>query len=152
MYQEVITLFNHHSDRLGDAWYPHLLTGVDLIVDRASVIAKYGAETASSAKLHIKYDSDAEGISINGIPYINPKEWHKLTSDERMEKITFNADADSADFFVIGDAGMTEPVFDSVEASDSLIERLSKQTDIYALTTVSEPYKVIKHFEIMAKG
>lgn len=152
MYSETITLFNHHSDRLGDTWYPHLLTGVDLIVDRASVIAKYGPETASSAKLHIRYVNDENGISINGIPYVPYKEWHGMTTDERNGKITFNTDSDNADFFVIGDIGMTEAVFDSVEAPDSLIERISKQMDVYVLATVSEPYKVIKHFEILAKG
>jgi len=152
MYSEVITLFNHHSDRLGDAWYPHLLTNVDLIVDRASVIAKYGPETSSSAKLHIKYDSDGNNLSINGIPYINPKEWHNLTTDERKEYITFNSDGINADFFVIGDAGYTEPIFDDASAQNSLIERISKEKDTYTIVTVSEPYKVIKHFEIMAKG
>lgn len=152
MYSETITLFNKHSDKLGDMWYPHLLTGVDLIIDRSSVIAKYGAETASSAKLHIKYIETDNGILIDSIPYIGSREWHNLTNEEKKDYITFNTDSANPDFFVIGDIGITEPVFDSVDAYNSLVERLNSQVNIYTLITASEPYKVIKHFEIMAKG
>lgn len=152
MYSETITLFNKHSDRFGDMWYPHLLHNVDLIVDRASVIAKYGAETSSNAKLHIKYTDSNNNVEINGIPYMESKEWHNLTADEKMDYITFNADANNPDFFVVGDIGITDPVVDDVDAQDSLVDRLSKQMDIYTIVSASAPYKVIKHFEIMAKG
>lgn len=151
MYSESITLFNHYSDRLGETWYPHVLKNVDLIVDRASIVAKYGNESSSSAKLHVKYE-DGEGIHINGVPYLGLVEWKKLTTEERAEYITFNTDTEAPDFFVLGEVEADKIIFDSAESMTTLLQRMAKEQEVYILTTASAPYKVIKHFEILARG
>lgn len=147
MYSDTITLFNrYHSDVTDmDMWYPHILYGVNLVVDKASIVAKYGIETTDRASLHVKYAGDC---NIQGLQYLPPKEWHKLTNDELKEYITFNSDADRFDFFIIGDYGSEEPIADE---EGLFYQRMEKQTECYAVTSVSSPYKVIPHFEIMAR-
>lgn len=147
MYSDTITLFNrYHSDVTDmDMWYPHVLYGVNLIVDSASITAKYGIETKDKASLHVKYDGDC---IIQGLQYLPAKEWYKLTNDELKDYITFNADADRFDFFIVGDYGSEEPIADE---SGLFYQNMEKQTECYAVTSVSSPYKVIPHFEIMAR-
>lgn len=147
MYSDTITLFNRYHSDLTDTniWYPHVLHGVNLIVDSASITAKYGVETKDKASLHIKYSGD---VVIEGLPYLPPKEWYKLTNDELKDYITFNSDAEFFDFFILGDFGSEAPVADNLGRFYSDMEN---QTECYAITSVSSPYKVIPHFEIMAR-
>lgn len=153
MYTETITLFNRHHSRRGDMWYPHILNNVDLIVDKASILQKYGAETKEKARLHIKYKIDNEDkcIMINKIPYLNLKEWLKIEDDEKPNYVTFNADATYFDFFILGEYENTYPIEDSKDADRSLIDILSDDYEVYVLSSVSSPYKVIPHFEILAR-
>ena len=143
MYSETITLFNRYHSRTGDIWFPHVLHNVDLVVDKASVMQKYGAETTDKAILHVKYDGD---INIQGLTYLPSKEWYKLTNDELRSFITFNYDSNYFDFFILGDYGSMEPITDR-----DFFEQMEEETECYAITSVSSPYRVIKHFEIMAK-
>lgn len=143
MYSETITLFNRYHSRQGDIWFPHILHNVDLVVDKASVMQKYGAKTTDKAILHIKYDED---VNIQGMPYLTSKEWNKLTNDELKNYITFNSDSNYFDFFILGEYEGSEPITDS-----NFFEKMEEDTECYAITSVSSPYKVIKHFEIMAK-
>lgn len=147
MYSETITLFNRYHSRQGDMWYPHILRNVDLIVDKASIMAKYGAETNDTAKLHIKCKFDKNQISIDGIPYISPSEWNNLLNSELADYITFNTDANYFDFFIVGeyDGGVAQ---DGIE---SFYQIMKEKYECYALTSASNPYRVIPHFEIMAK-
>lgn len=149
MYSETITLFNRYHSRLGDIWYPHILHNVNLIVDKASIMAKYGAETTDKASLHVKY-SNNDGILIDGINYLPPMEWKKLTNDKLAEYITFNSDSNYFDFFILGEYEGTEPIVDD-NYLDGFFSHMEEETECYAITSVSSPYKVIPHFEIMAR-
>jgi hypothetical protein len=146
MYSDTITLFNRYHSKLGNIWFPHVLRNVNLIVDKASIMAKYGAETTDKASLHIKYDGN---INIQGLPYLPSKEWNKLTNDELSEYITFNSDSNYFDFFIIGEYEGTEPIVD--DYIDGFFAHMEEQTECYAITSVSSAYKVIKHFEVMAR-
>lgn len=151
MYSDTITLFNRYHSKLGDMWYPHILKGVNLISDKASIMAKYGAETSDKASLHIKYKEVDGKIKIDGIPFLPPKEWASLTNDELGKYITFNDDANRFDFFIVGeyDGG---PVFDDGSDVKGFYEKMDAEHDYcYVITSVSSPYKVIPHFEIMAR-
>lgn len=149
MYTETITLFNRYYSKVtrSSTWYPHVLHGVSLIVDKASIMARYGAETTDKASLHVKYKTDSNGaIIIDGIPYLPAHEWEKLTNDELGQYITFNSNSNSFDFFIEGEYEGPEPITDK-----DFFSKMEKEVPCYALTSVSSPYKLIKHFEIMAK-
>lgn len=147
MYSDTITLFNRHHSKHGDMWYPHILKNVDLVEDKASIMAKYGSESKDKASLHIKYDGN---IDIQGTPYLPAKEWNRLTTDEKAEYITFNADSNFFDFFIKGEYESSAAILDS-DYEDGFFDYLEERTECYALTSVSTPYKVIKHFEILAR-
>ena len=56
MYDKTVTVFNKYPDQSGNIrWYPHVLYGVDLIIDKAANIAKTGLDSADTANLHVKY-------------------------------------------------------------------------------------------------
>lgn len=146
MYSETITIFNRIHSRNGDIWCPHVLYNVDLIVDKASIKEKMGAESKDSAKLHIKYD---KGLTIQGLKYYPPKEWSNLSNKEGT--ITFNDDSNYFDFFIVGEYAGTEQISDN-NYSEGFYAAMEKEKDYcFAITSVSSPYKVIPHFEIMAK-
>lgn len=151
MYSETITLFNRYHSRYGDMWYPHILHNVNLISDKASITAKYGAESKDAASLHIKYDSDGEKIKIDNVPYFPPKEWARQTNDKLADSITFNDDSNYFDFFILGEYESTQPIVDDNYAEGFYNEMQKEKDYCYAITSVSSPYKVIPHFEIMAK-
>lgn len=151
MYSETITLFNRYHSRYGDMWYPHVLHNVNLISDKASITAKYGAESKDAASLHVKYDSIDGKIKINNVPYMPPKEWSRQTNDMLAESITFNDDSNYFDFFILGEYENTEPIVDDNYAEGFYNEMQKEKDYCYAITSVSSPYKVIPHFEIMAK-
>lgn len=151
MYSETITLFNRYHSRYGDIWYPHILHNVDLVSDKASITAKYGAETSDSAKLHVKYSSVGGEIKIDNVPYMPPKEWARQTNDKLADSLTFNDDSNYFDFFILGEYESTQPIVDD-NYTEGFYNEMQKEKDYcYAITSVSSPYKVIPHFEIMAK-
>ena len=47
MYEKTVTIFNYYeSATTGDAyWYPHVLSGVDLITDKGAILKKYISPT-----------------------------------------------------------------------------------------------------------
>lgn len=150
MYSETITLFNRYHSRLGDIWYPHVLHNVDLIVDKASIMANYGAETTDKAKLHVRYQNKDGLCYIENLPYLPSKEWKNLTNDALAEHITFNSDSNYFDFFIEGDYGSTEPIYDR-DYIEGFYAKMESEKECYTIASVSNPYKVIPHFEIMAR-
>ena len=50
MYEKTVTVFNYYeSATTGDAyWYPHVLSGVDLITDKGAILKKYGPDATHS--------------------------------------------------------------------------------------------------------
>ena len=141
MYDKTVTVFNKYEDQIGEIyWYPHVLSGVDLIVDKAANIAKTGLDSADTAKLHIKYHI-ADGKKIVGnLPWLPPKEWERQPNDELSESITF----DSGDFFMEGeDSDYTDRV------NGGFYDYINKRHDyVFLITNVGGPYTLIPHFEI----
>ena len=147
MYSDTITLFNRYHSRLGDMWFPHIIHNVDLVIDRASVIAKYGVESNDVAKLHIKY---ANGMLIENKPYLESKEWYKLTTDELKDHITFNPDGNFFDFFIVGEYESEDPIMDD-DYQEGFYEHMEDDYACYVISSVSSPYKIIPHFELLAR-
>lgn len=149
MYKRTITLFNRYKSQTGDIWYPTILTGVDLITDKASINAKMGTDTQDVAKLHIKYQKAGDKLIIGGKTYLPPKEWERLTNDDLIDYITFKSGL-SFDFIASGEHSIE--IIEDNDYKDGFYNYMNKHYDeVYSLTSVSNPYEVIPHFEIMCK-
>lgn len=146
MYQDTVTVFNRHHDKSGDVWFPRILHNVDLIVDRASMIAKYGAESNAKAKLHVKY---VLNDIIENRRYIAPKKWEKLTEAEKENYITFNSDGNYFDFFMVGEFSSENPVKDN-DFENGFFDNMNDDFECYVVSSASR-YTAIPHFEIVAE-
>ncbi len=147
MHDKTITLFNHYKSRLGDMWYPTVIRGVNLNMDKAAIMAKYGTESNDKAILNIHYQTAEGQIMVGGKPYLPPKEWSNQTNDKLPESITFASGKDF-DFFMLGEYPTTEPISDD-DYIDGFYNHVNDKYDyVFAITSVAQ-YSVIPHFEIM---
>ena len=146
VYRDTITLFNRKSGGRGqgDTWLPTVIENVNLTVDRAAIMAKYGQESQDSAVLHIRYEKDGDQIMVAGKPWSNPKEW-----DGTEDAITF-ASGNGFDFFWEGrwDGSI---VTDEQYGDEGFYNYMNRTHDhVFAVTAVAK-YGLIPHFEIMGK-
>lgn len=149
MYSDVITLFNRYDMGGDDVWHPTVLRGVDLNIDKAAIVAKYGENATDNARLHVRYTSDDGVVKIGGKTYLPPKEFKAQNSAVAAKCITF-ATGQNFDFFIVGEWKGGEPV-DDVEYIDGFYNFCNNIYDYcFAITSVAQ-YSVIPHFEIMAK-
>lgn len=152
MYNDTITLFNRKEGDEGDTWFPSVLKNVQLNMDRAAVVEKYGSESADNAILNVRYTKNGQSITISGKPWLPPKEWEKL--DDPRKAVTFTT-GDRFDFFIYGDWGSEEPVNDSDFFGTSSMDfytYVNKKYDyVFAITSVGGPYSLIPHFEVHGK-
>lgn len=147
MYSDTITLFNRYESRLGDMWYPTVIKGVNLNIDKAAIIAKYGAESKDNAVLNIRYKVADGKVVIADKVYLPPKEWDRQTNDKLAESLTFTSGKDF-DFFMLGEYESTEPIADD-DYIDGFYNYMNDNYDyVFAITSVAQ-YSVIPHFEIM---
>lgn len=148
MYNDTVTLFNRYVDSFKNTiWYPHVISGVNLIVDKAVINAKYGEVSKDNAVMNVKYDKVDGVIMIGSKPYVSPKEWERQVNDDLPKSITFTSGNDF-DFFMIGDYGSEEPIIDENGRFYSDMQR--EYDDVFAITSVAK-YSVIPHFEIVGK-
>ena len=149
MFDKTITLFNHYKSRLGDMWYPTVIHNANLLIDKAAIVAKYGAESKDNAILNIHYQIVDGKIFVDGKPYLPPKEWERQTNDMLAESITFASGTDF-DFFMLGEYPVKEPIKDE-DFKNGFFEEVKKEYDyVFSITSVAK-YSVIPHFEIMGK-
>lgn len=149
MYDETITLFNRYHSNAGDTWYPTVIRGVNLTIDKASIVARYGENNENSAALHIKYQRDIDNdISIAGKKYREPKVWADLLNDDLGGYITFKT-GNEGDFFITGDYGL-EVIEDNAYTNGFLSYCRKKYDNVFVLTSVGR-YDLIPHFEILGK-
>ena len=152
MYKNTITLFNRKEGNEGDTWYPTILRNVQLNMDKAAILAKYGAEAKDSAVLHIRYNLDGDKIVVSGKRWEPPKQWEQL--ENHSEAVTFTP-GDRFDFFWLGEWPDENPVQDSdyMGTADADFYTYMNRTHdyVFAVSSVGGPYSVIHHFEIMGK-
>ena len=128
-------------------WYPTILRGVNLNIDKAAIIAKYGAESKDNAALNVRYTVLDGKKMIGDKPYLPPKEWERQTNDMLPKTVTFASGIDF-DFFMVGEYENTEPIPDD-DYIDGFYNHINNTCDyVFAVTSVAE-YSVIPHFEIM---
>lgn len=150
MFADVITVFNSYEDSLKNVtWYPTVIHGVNLLIDKAAIVAKYGAESKDNALLNIHYKTVDGQIMVDDKLYLPPKEWERQTNDKLAETITF-ASGTEFDFFMLGEYPTTKPILDE-EYRNGFFEEVKKEYDfVFAITSVGM-YSVIPHFEITGK-
>lgn len=148
MYSDTITLFNFYSSSLGDMWYPTVIRGTNLLIDKSAIASRYGAESKDNAILNIRFTTENGQILVDGKPYLPPKEWERQTNDKLADSLTFASGTDF-DFFILGDYGSTEPISD--DDFDGFYNRMKQEYDfVFAITSVAK-YTAIPHFEITGK-
>ena len=151
MYNDTVTLFNRCKSSEGDTWYPAILTGVNLNMDKAAIVAKYGAESQNKAVLNIRYQIVDGNKMVGDKKWLPPKEWSRQVSESLADLITF-ADGQLFDFFYVGDWGNEELIADDAYGVDGFYNYMNKQYDyVFAITSVGGPYSAIPHFEILGK-
>ena len=150
MYKDTITLFNRKEGDEGDTWYPTVLHNVQLNMDKAAILAKYGADSADNAALNVRYTRDGENKVVENKLWRPPKLWEQLL--EPKSALTFTS-GNRFDFFWLGDWGSEEPVQDADYFSDTDFYTYMNRTHdyVFAISSVGGPYSVIPHFEIMGK-
>lgn len=144
MYQDTITLFNRKPGDRGnpDTWYPTVIENVNLNVDRAAILAKYGAESQDKAVLFIRYTTDGGNILVADKPWTLPKTW-----DGSEDSLTFGTDGD---FFWQGE-WPDGVVTDEQYGSEGFYGYMNRTHDNVFSITAAAKYSVIPHFEIMGK-
>lgn len=141
MYSDTVTVFN----KLGDSWYPHILTNVTLHKTKGANIAEVGADSADTAKLNIRYEKTGGQIRIGALLYYAPKAWKAANTPDTS--ITFN---EAVDFFVEGE--YPEGAVQDGEYRDGFYNYLKTTRDnVFLVTTVDGPFKLIPHFEVGGK-
>lgn len=149
MYQDTITLFDRKKGERGqgDTWYPTVIKGVNLNIDRAAILAKYGAESQDNAALHIRYKKADGEILVADKPWMPPKEW-----DGTEDSLTF-ASGTNFDFFWQGEwtGGI---VTDADYLDEGFYGYMNRTKDyVFAITSVAmiDGFMILPHFEIMGK-
>lgn len=148
MFSDTITVFNSYKDSFKRiTWYPTVIHGANLLIDKAAIIAKYGAESNDNSILNIHYDIVDGQIMVDGKHYLPPKEWSHQTNDKLPESITFASGKDF-DFFMLGEYESTDPIADD-DYIDGFYNYINDEYDyVFAVTSVAK-YTAIPHFEIM---
>ncbi len=148
MYNDTITLFCRYESRLGDMWYPSVLHNVNLNMDKAAIIAKYGAESKDNAVLNVKYRIQDDKKMVGDKIWLPPKEWDRQTNDLLSGSLTFTS-GQAFDFFWAGEWLDENPISDD-DYIDGFYNLMNSKYDyVFAITSVGGPYSVIPHFEIM---
>lgn len=164
LYKQAITVFNRVKDPSGEdvLWYPTVITGVHLIVDRSSAWDMNGGRSTDNARLHVRYTIKHEQAK-NGIPaknsvmigdkvWLEPKEWR--SAGDKTGLITFSfGNNDDFDFFMEGKHLIAQdriPIHDNEYRRGFYNEMNATHDNVFAITGVSKK-NLIPHFEITGR-
>lgn len=150
MFNDTVTLFNRYESRLGDTWYATVLHNVHLNMDKAAIIAKYGAESQDNAILNIHYKTVDGKKMVGEKAWLPPKEWDKQVNDMLPQTLTFTS-GQAFDFFMMGVWDGPEVISDD-DYTEGFYDYINRRYDyVFAITSVGGPYSVIPSFQIMGK-
>lgn len=146
MYDRTITVFNRSgSEKKGFVWFPTVIDGVDLIIDKGAGMAKTGMADANKANLHIHYISVGDKAFVDGKPYLLPKEWDAQSDEGKSISVTFS---EGHDFFIEGEYAEDVIVDDEITYVNGLLSYMkTKYDNVFKINTVGK-YSLIPHFEI----
>ena len=114
IYRQTITLFYHKVENGVTTWYPFVIDGVHLIMDKAIIISTYGEQSQDNAKVHIRYIPSSGGAVVKGKTYMLPKQ--------------FARDGDPESNFTLGVGDAFDFIMEGVFSEESLSASVSKNT------------------------
>lgn len=146
MYDKTITLFN----RRGSTWIPTIIHNVDLNADLAAIVQRFGATSNSRSVLHIRYRKNGDSITVEDKVWLPPIAWRKQSGAECT--LTFTEGNEDFDFFYAGEYGDGTIISDDDFGIDGFYDYMVRNYDgVYAISSVSTPYVLIPHFEIVGR-
>lgn len=151
IYKQTVTLFNRIRDAYTEdvVWYPTVLHGVHLVVDKSSAWGMQGGRETDNVRLHVRYAVSGDSVLVGGKPWHEPKAWRKLAAPETA--ITFGYGDDDFDFFIEGEfTDIPGPISDDQFKNGFYNYMNANYDNVFAITSVSK-YNLIPHFEIMAR-
>lgn len=144
MYTDDITLFNRVPGDRGepDTWLPTVIKGVNINIDRAAILAKYGAQCQDKAAVNIHYEMSGGQIIVAGKRFQPSKEW-----SQTADTLTFTP---AKDFFWAGewDGGVVSDADYGTEGFYGYVNRT--KDNVFLISSVAR-YSAIPHFEVMGK-
>ena len=150
MYDKIITVFNKYVNQKDEIfWYPTVIKGVQLIVDKSANIEKTGLDTADTATLHVLYRISSDEKVVSDKKYLEPKKWAKKINDTLGHTVTFA----SGDFFIEGEYGERMIADEDYQSrrDGGFYDYMNKNHDNVFLITNVGTYTLIPHFEIGGK-
>lgn len=152
MYNDIITLFNRVRGADGDTWRATVLTGVNLVLDKAALIDTYGESTADNAMLNVRlYNTGGtKWIVSNDVSfaYVPPKEYARLA--DKTGYLTFTP-GNAFDFYWRGIWEGSSVISDDNYGDMSFYDWMTQNYDhVYAVSSFSE-LSVIPHLEIAGR-
>lgn len=150
MYSKTITVFNKYVNQKDEIfWYPTVIKGVQLIVDKSANIEKTGLDTADTATLHVLYRILSDEKVVSDKKYLEPKKWAKQINDTLGHTVTFAR----GDFFIEGEYDerlISDEDYQS-RRDGGFYDYMNKNHDNVFLITNVGTYTLIPHFEIGGK-
>ena len=147
MYNDTVTIFNRYDSSSGTMWYPTVIKGVNVNMDKASIVAKYGAESKDNVVVNVRYKLSDGQEMIEKKKWLPPKEWAAQQEDSLAGSLTFTS---GQDFLYVGDWGSEIPVpdGDSQYGRNGFYNYMNKKYDFVFSITGASSFSVIPHFEI----
>ena len=147
MYRDTITIFNRRTAGGETMWYPTVIEGVQLSVERALAAAGYGWKQAGRAVALAPYTPTEDVMTVGGKIYLPPKMWQRAEEPELY--VTFTAGEDF-DIFLPGPWTQTAPFGDGMWPG-GFYEHLCRTRDgVFAVESVHR-YRALPHFEIVGR-
>lgn len=136
-YNKTVTVYNRYIDDLTDKeiWYPTVLQNVHLLINKGANVSKSGTDSADAAKLFIK----AAFLPPDSKTYCMPKEWQRLSEEEKQKYFTFTS---ADDFFVEGNTTVEEVL------EEDFFSYMKQKYDNCFKITNADKYDLIPHFEV----
>lgn len=136
MYRDTVTVFNRYNG----TWKGVVLNGVDLNVDKAMMIQRYGEHSQDRSKLHIKYAEKDGNFFVGNVQYFEPNSY---TGDG----ITFQ-EGNNMSFYMEGIAPILSASDDAY--LDGFLDYMNANYNVFVISSVAR-YSVIPHFEIVGR-
>lgn len=148
MYKDTITLFNRYMQAAGDIWYPNILTGVNVVMDKGEIVKVYGESSSDNIIVNIRHTDGLIETDGGYKQWYPPKEWQRLS--DHNQGVTFTGGS-AFDFLWVGEWAGGSPVYDDMYGDLSFYDYMLQNFDyVFAVTSVSL-LSVIPHFEVTGK-
>lgn len=144
MYTDTVTLFNRVPGGRGepDTWIPTVIKCVNLTIDRAVILSKYGPDCKDKAVLNIRYTTESGCATVAGKRWAKPMEWNRSA-----DALTLYP---GKDFFWAGE-WLDGAVSDADYGTEGFYGYMNRTRDNVFLISSFAQYRVIPHFEVMGR-